>query len=277
MYRAAAAFIAFERWIGFLQTVRLYERLSSVLPIMKTFVYIGPFFSGVLLVYASLIQALGTFGTWSVAVLMLKRYRLDFLLDIDWAKDMNREDSESDNMYMLQIFWTFFTIFVFSISLMNVIVAIIGQAYEALESKHRELYLEEKTHQVFSYFLAMKATAAQAPFEKFLQKASESLFPTPIDNAYLWGCYDKERVAAEEVGNAGRNTCAFIRKTVKTTYTDAADNIYRKCADLEAKTRGRADQTRIGIRSRNRKIGDLVQQTSKLYDLDMATRRSEAV
>jgi hypothetical protein len=88
----------------------------------------------------------------------------------------------------------------------------------------------------------------------------------------LWGCYDKERITRDDVANAGRNTCAFIRKTVKTTYNEAAETIYRKCTSLEAKTRGRSDQTRIGIRNRNRKIGDLVQQTSKLYDLHLVNK-----
>jgi hypothetical protein len=207
---------------------------------------------------------------------MLYRFRLDFLLDINWEKDMDRANSESDEHYILQIMWTFTTIFFFSIALMNVLIAIIGQAYEGLEEKHRELYLEEKTHVVFSYFCAMKA-GARAPFEQLCQVVSPSLFPVPKDDAFLWGCYDKEKVNADEVGNSGRNTCAFIRKTVKTTYTDAADTVYRTCAGLEAKTRGRADQTRIGIRNRNRKIGDLVQQTSKLYDMHIAQRKSQMV
>jgi hypothetical protein len=84
MYRAAGSFVAFERWVGFLQAVRLYETFSSLLPIMKTFGFIGPFFGGVLMIYFALIQALSTFQNYSVIDLMLYRFRLDFLLDINW-------------------------------------------------------------------------------------------------------------------------------------------------------------------------------------------------
>jgi hypothetical protein len=208
-----------------------------------------------------------------VTDLLLYRYRLDFLLDINWYKDMNPDLSENQGQYTLQVIWTFFTIFALSIALMNVLIAIIGQAYEGLEEKHRELYLAEKTHIVFSYFCAMKA-GARAPFEALCQAVSKTAFPVPSDDGFIWGCYDKEKLDADDVGNASRNTCAFIRRTVKSTYSEAAETVYRKCNALEAKTRARADQTRIGIRNRNRKIGDLVQQTSKLYDLHMNDRKS---
>jgi len=169
----------------------------------------------------------------------------------------------------MEIFWFIFSALLFSVSLSNAFVAVLGEAFDFEQEKAKIHFYQERCHLCFRYMLASANSelCLFSAFDNFLTKCLK-VMPSIPENGYLWTAYviDEDESAAEEatagigkLGNIKHSTVHSMGRVIHRTMETIEDIELRVGRDFDNSIQ-ELKNCRRDIMKSLKNLGNIVQE-----------------
>eukprot|EP00397_Hematodinium_sp_SG-2012_P005023 GEMP01005040.1.p1 GENE.GEMP01005040.1~~GEMP01005040.1.p1 ORF type:complete len:800 (+),score=138.53 GEMP01005040.1:212-2611(+) len=237
------SYVIFARWMKVLSYLRGVEKIGPrVIPIIGSFRFVTPFVLvtvNLMFAFSHCAAVLGDFrgahasGIADLWDRLFHRYNLAMLKHVDTTRMIDAYDST--HVQYLLILWFLAMTSVVTLSIGNVLIAIMDEQLDFQRAQSYSEFLEYRADICLTYFLAISTNPVMAPCDKLLRVIAPKMFASSPRSGYLWACYKVDEDQEEEdcMDDATQCRLGHIRIAAQKTMIATSKDLHKRITNMQ--------------------------------------------